>query len=91
MKTIYQIKSGYNIIGSFESLDDATKLFAELTKFAGKILLSVSGKGKNPKYAHFFGNSQEFSLLIKEVALYPSKKEAEFAVFEGNGDDESSE
>ena len=29
---IYQVKKGYDIIGSFESLDEATKLFGELAK-----------------------------------------------------------
>lgn len=90
MKTkIYQVKSGYNTIATFDNLEQATKFFADLVRGAGKTLLMVSGKGSSAKKAHFWGASAEFSIKIDEAHVYPSKKDAEFAVFEaGEGDDE---
>lgn len=82
MKTqIYQVKKGYNNIASFDNLEAATKFFSEILKASGKNLCSVSGKGKEPKKAHYWGGDVQFSIEIKEAHMYPSKKDAEFAVF----------
>lgn len=91
MKTkIYQVKKGYDTIASFDDLDHATKFFSDLTRGSGRSLMKVEGKGRNPKVAYYWGHEVEYSLKIVEASVYPSKKEAEFAVFEGGeGDDES--
>ncbi|MDZ4228264.1 MAG: hypothetical protein U1E54_03385 [Candidatus Levybacteria bacterium] len=88
---IYQVKKGYNNIASFDDLQKATNFFAELVKASGKTLLSINGKGNNKDLkAHYWGTDVEFAIAIKEATIYPSKKEAEFAVFEtGEGDSES--
>lgn len=80
---VYEVKSGYNSLGYFESLDEATKFFGELIKGAGRQLMSADKKGKT---AYYWGAQDEFSIKISEVEIYPSKKEAEFAVFNGEED-----
>ena len=88
---IYQVKQGYNIISEFESLESATKFFGEIIKVAGKKLQSIAGThdgSEVKKYAHYWGSDVEFTISIKEVLLYPNKKEAEFAAFNNFGDDE---
>lgn len=87
---IYQIKHGYNVLASFDSIDKATAFFGDLVKQGARKLVSVSGKGENSdKKAHYWGGDVELAIRIVDVTVYPSKKEAEFAVFEnGEGDTE---
>ncbi len=81
---IYQIKSSYNVIASFEDIEKATKFFAELVKNAGRNLEVVRSKGGEEKLeAHYWGGEREFSIVIQDVELYQTKKDAEFAVFKG--------
>jgi hypothetical protein len=79
---IYQVKHGYTEVASFDSLEKATAFFSELVRGSGKTLMKVSGKGDEKKEAYYWGADSEFSMKIDEVDIYPSKKDAEFAVFE---------
>ena len=82
---VYEVKHGYNSLGFFEEMDQATKFFAELVKSSGKQLLKAEKKGS---VAYYWGSQEEFSIKIKEVGIYKSQKEAEFAVFEGKGQED---
>lgn len=90
MKTkIFQIKSGYTTIASFDNLEAATKFFADMVKGSGRDLQKVSGDGEKTKYAYYWGKDREFTMSINEVDIYPTKKDADFAVFKNDGGDET--
>lgn len=76
---IYQIKCGYQTVGSFDNISLATEFFASLVKGGGKTLCKAESKDK---VAHYWGGEIKFSLEIKDVELYLSKKEAEFAIYQ---------
>lgn len=82
---VYEVKHGYNSLGYFENLDQATKFFGELVKGAGKQLVKVEKKGQ---VAYYWGAQEEFAIKISEVEIHNSKKEAEFAVFNGEGQED---
>lgn len=89
MKTkIYEIKKGYDSLGCFQDLDEATKFFGDLVRGSGRHLNFVEKKGVK---AHYWGGQVEFSIKISEVEIYPTRKEAEFAVFNGEGSEEEDE
>jgi hypothetical protein len=92
MKTkIFRIRSGYETIATFNNIDAATDFFALLVKNPGQTLHSVSSEskeGESRKYAHYWGEDKKLSIEIYEVEIYPSKKDAEFAVFNSKGDEE---
>jgi len=89
MKTkIYKVKQGYNEIAVFDDLEKATKFFADMIKGCGKRLNGIEGKGKNTKKAYFWGNDRDFGIEIADVDIYPNEKEARFAVFNGEEEED---
>ncbi len=91
MTKIYQIKQGYHTIANFEDINKATEFFGLLIRNSGKRLMSISGKGDEPKKAYFWGSENDYSISIMEVEMYATKKDAEFAVFENGKSDDAKE